>query len=995
MNSGRGVGPRNNPRVQGVRRVGRGLGGGKGIWPDSVSGRISVRRSMAARHPWAAANPEWGRRQLRTRSGFELDPADKDLARYLVYWGLRVDDLVEAFRMSRGGWSEWSYYFGLSVELCTYGLAKTLGDWISAFREVDAWWLLAWDGGAGRSEGGLDQQGEELLRLVKTEGSSPTDVGDPVFPGDSEADGMDFGFSGLDRKLARTGFVDRQSSFLIGAGVPLKWRVLLHEHVTGCGVAAGTWVARVLSESFGRCVRRGRWLSETAVIEVLNDLTISIKSRLPSTLAGLGGYLVDLSVLGGFDTVKNRVDATSGWLEQQREKLAEISLRDHGSEEWLEIRGLIREVVRDWGVDREKVERACGFNRFIGDRGGWAVRGATTLQSVEAWARREDGQKVKVRLRDKEACAAVYSDLELEAMCLGDGGADEESFPFRKSDEAAKTRVVVNHDFRSYLRCSYVYASLSASPSWTTLDKGDDAVAACYGGLADEMRAGGTGLSIDFKAFDTSATADLMEWYLLEWFDLFREVMSHRQDLVSEARVLLDAELVSLRTMRYFVKGEETNAVLGSGFLSSGHRLTSVFGTVVNRAVCLGAFRRLTTIGRVGDSRHQGDDVAAVLDHWDEERGWRFVHEFGTIISRWGFFVNPKKCSVSRSGAEFLRQWVDPKGRVSGYPGRMLRTVLWAKPLSDATVVDWLARLSEMGSSLQVALRRGMRGLSRMAFSLTRRMVPRHLSADDRQKVLEWLATPGRLGGGGWEAFLARSPRGVVARTGQADERRTSVGRQVRAVPRLRRTANSAIVSVGCGGGLRWGGLIRHPGPAFAWERDQFDAILQRMITVVDSGYPMPGVRKELVWDAIGRRGPTVAATRGVVDGQDLGKAPEVFCGPRDGAGWWRRRVLAEAVLRGRHRVASPDAWLLRALSGEYEMWCRRWGLGKVDRGRMMWLIDFRAPPGIGPRASEDLVWSGRMKVKEAWGPLHERAARWPALRDTLIRAYAFEFLDE
>jgi len=478
-------------------------------------------------------------------------------------------------------------------------------------------------------------------------------------------------------------------------------------------------------------------------------------------------------------------------------------------------------------------------------------------------------------------------------------------------------------------------------------------------------------------------------------------------ELQREIGELVAFEITSLRGMDYVLKDGKRRRVgcSGSGFLSSGHRLTSVFGTIVNRVVCLLALEDpLVTqaLGR-GQNRamcHQGDDMALVLGGVSEREAWRVLDGFSAAVAQWGFVVNPSKCSVCPGGVEFLRLWICERG-VMGYPGRMLRSLFWRKPVSDAEVVNWLGRLKEELTTLRVALRRGVTQVAGLGQRVIRAAVPRYLGRREGDRVLRWCSTPLEEGGGGGHFLLAAGARtmGWTSPGSESMHLRPWSRRGEAVAPELGRPEGVRVIEARPADGGLWSGAaargLGRAGGSGLGSRRGDPALAERIGTLLLDRVPLGGARGELKWVELGVRSEVVRAVAGVRPDTSGWDTPEVFCTWRDGPGWWRKRILAESAFRrgGGRTFDFGEVKLLGAgLSERYRRWCQFLNVNPISRARISWLVDERSPPGVGDCTDELSLIQARLRTDQWWRPRHRGAVLSAHFRRMLVLAKRYNY---
>lgn len=640
-------------------------------------------------------------------------------------------------------------------------------------------------------------------------------------------------FSGLDEKLwrgtecgSRYGYLgqkfDKVFSWYRGR-IPEKYAVGLDMVMEGAGVRP----------------------DEDGFIEYLGRITDLLKERKPEWIHGVGAYLIDIKILCGYDTVKNRADPVGKWFEE----MSGLVRKDQSV-----LLPYIEEAVSELGFEDNGYDTA---EEWVRDRGNWAAAGSTDQEAVEVEFEFM-GKRGKAKLKGKEVSVIGWSDLQLAEFMCSEGV--EVAKVFKKPDEPAKGRVIVNYGFKSYMRVSLLDSFIVKIPDWTPLAKGASYITRMHEQMVQGLRDGFVGVALDFSGWDKSVGPGMVK-HAVECIG--RKVVS-RCD-VGKARwvkavVQKEVEQLDLVVVRGKGDDGELHSMQGIPCLPSGYRWTALLNTIMNRAIWRYIESRLE-----GEFRtwHMGDDIAVL---WKRRFGaMPELEPIEKIAEEVGFGINRHKTVVSRRGVEFLRQWASVDG-VSGYPGRLVRGLLWSKPLSDPTMNTWVDKVRELGATLNRAVNWGLVGLGGYMQKRLQAIVPYKFEGmqdgELRYEVSKWLRAP--VGAGGLGCLVLSL--GGARRAGRVRVMRKGVWAEesVR-VPRLVE-ADKASFSVRATGVE---GLL---------------AVRLRQIML--GGKPLPGVRRELRWQSPG----IVKSTDFQVSGR-VGRVPSPAPSRSDGPGWWYAKL--------------------------------------------------------------------------------------------------------
>lgn len=762
-------------------------------------------------------------------------------------------------------------------------------------------------------------------------------------------------FSKKDKKLMKWRLDKFRSKFLLKTSLPPKWVSLFSVWLETTPKDIRSHLAGCLHQLFPK-LEDGFVYTENGILLTLKAVTTKIKLEIPDSLSGIPGFLVDLHQLGGYDTVLND---TSNLAKDWCDAFDDATVKSESKERphiLGDLKRYIDRVVDEWGISSNAILEPYDGEGFLHDRGNWTVSGASTLPSMEVElktvSRQHGYKKQTVTVSGKEAsCMGIAAD-ELWNFCLENEGFGEESKPFEKADEPAKGRVVVNHDIRSYLRCSYLEYFLGRSPDWTALDKGTTSLIALHSTLRDALEHG-VGVSLDYSGWDHSVVFDLVRVVLLS---IERSIMKAlrtsklsegmKETIMYDVQSAVKCEFNSLGDISFRFTGGERPRTKG-GFLSSGHKWTALANTIINRSMFLYFCDRLKCNNSILTAAHQGDDVAVVFNGKDVNAAKLFVERFSKEANRLGFSINPLKTSVSAQGVEFLRLWITKDGSF-GYPSRMLKTLCWLKPETSPSLRKWLAQINEIVNSAKEAEMRGLSNVGWLTKRLVEGFIPRKLTFSERSKLLCWLGTSVPLGGqdcpGMRGSFLKHN-------------------RKVRFIPRLR---SDTAIKLGDITYTTLAGEVKTSKKSLP--NDGQGVLLLRLHELLKDEVSIPNFSQTLVFDELASVSNIQRISNTVRTGHSrvpLSEGvPPIFPVKGDGPGWWITATL------GRDYISKEDQDLNETwrfyLGARFKRFCTHYGV-RPTLGAIRWGTSAFSPPQPGRPFSQFDLWEERANLATKW----------------------------
>lgn len=561
-----------------------------------------------------------------------------------------------------------------------------------------------------------------------------------------------------------------------------------------------------------------RVADEVELMKYLGHVSDEIKARHPEELSRALRYLIDLKVLGGYDTELNRVDPVKAWFKSMTRE------GDYDAKQ-SPLHPYIRRVVNEFGF---KSLGAKSVNSWFLDRGNWMRPGASDWKPYEY-----EWQGKKQKLKNKTVSGLILEDDELLKRIWDPVSHGK---VFQKLDEPAKARAIVNFSMNSFVRCSLLSECVERFPEFTLLEKSGKETLEMHDTVVKLLRTGRyVALSLDFSAWDKSVGGGLVLCAVQQLFENIKKSNLFVEGL-SE---LCDVEFAALRDAE-FTGGDMK--IEGLPALPSGHRWTSFLNTIINRAVWLYCKEKLELGGK---SWHVGDDIAVVV-HGSTNSGRRAVEQMSKMVEALGFNLNPHKTVISTLGLEFLRQWISVDG-VFGYPGRLSRSFVWNKPVSDSERVGWLQRIRELVNGINQGMNWGLVGFGTYQWHRIMSIAPKAIwgDKDGRRKLISWVCGVGKFGG-------------LNSLVGDRRDQRPWVPVESGVGPKFK------------------SGLTGARG----WFLDRY----------MENAVPLGGVIRELVWEKAPRRMSCFFGSR-------QSGVPSPRPSTSEGVGWWERSFVFDSTM--------------------------------------------------------------------------------------------------
>lgn len=455
---------------------------------------------------------------------------------------------------------------------------------------------------------------------------------------------------------------------------------------------------------------------ENCLIAYLKDVSRLCLAKIISEGMSDIIYLLDLSTLGGYDTLPNRTDPMST-IRAEFGTEAEIPM-PHRLHYWIEK-----------AVDKMKFRPLpCSFEAYVGFRDAWANEGASTYGKATNLAIDKGLKGVKnFKLRNKWFKALGKTDRMIYLDCIRPSRAQVK--PFKKIDEPARSRTVQCFDTRSLIRTSYLGEAISSyngREAWTTLEIGQVEKHKLRKSLL--RKDGLWRLCIDQSGFDWHQWKEAV----LAAFDaIVRRVVRYGgEDAAEVARIERIALVGAFLEVPTEGKMEWLKGVL------SGMKWTALIDTILNFAETRYVMERIGA--EVVEEWYQGDDVILKL------RDSVCVSQVAREFKNMGLQVNWLKTWLSQSRCEFLHE-IYAANAVWAFPARIMKSMIWSKPQTSSR-----GRVSsDIRQDLSILQKAARRRLVRL-YPVARRLIKGVDRLADNESIMQCWHTPILFGGLGF-----------------------------------------------------------------------------------------------------------------------------------------------------------------------------------------------------------------------------------------------------
>jgi hypothetical protein len=376
------------------------------------------------------------------------------------------------------------------------------------------------------------------------------------------------------------------------------------------------------------------------------------------------------------------------------------------------------------------------FEDYVKYRDNWNLMGSSTLGLPMKI--KTEGFRKATRIGSKTTNLIYYDDKTLiEQLLKAEGHIIK---PFLKTDEAAKSRVVIGYDTRSYVRVSFLEAfidSFNGQEKWTTVGDDPATLYQVREKVNDNIK------SNKYQMVCTDQSAFDQHQYKSLFVYTFNAIAGRILKLNPQVRKIIELENYGMN--HAYILCNNKKLPWNNGLLS-GHRWTALIGSILNRSATLTAARLANISLKFGV--FQGDDALVFMDKKDN------YLEFLKGYEKLGLVANPMKTWHGSRRTEYLHQ-VYIKDRVIALSMRACLGLMFKDPksLEVAPDQDFLATIDQF----RLASRRGLK-VDNLAFIYTRKMFKKYIPNSDLLNVkslaFDYLHTPTLYGGGGFETYV-------------------------------------------------------------------------------------------------------------------------------------------------------------------------------------------------------------------------------------------------
>jgi hypothetical protein len=376
------------------------------------------------------------------------------------------------------------------------------------------------------------------------------------------------------------------------------------------------------------------------------------------------------------------------------------------------------------------------FEDYVKYRDNWNLMGSSTI-GIPMKIKTEGFRKA-TRIGSKTTNCIYYDDKTLINKLLEPTGHIIK--PFLKTDEAAKSRVVIGYDTKSYIRVSYLEQfidSFNGTEKWTTVGDSPATLYQVREKVNDNIKSGKYQMvCTDQSAFDQHQYKSLFVY-------AFNAIAGRILKLNPQVKKIIDLENYGMNNA--YILCENKKLPWNNGLLS-GHRWTALIGSILNRSATITAARLANITLKFGV--FQGDDALVFMDKNADYM--EFLKGYDSL----GLVANPMKTWHGSKRTEYLHQ-VYIKDRVIALSMRACLGLMFKDPksLEVAPDQDFLATIDQF----RLASRRGLK-VDNLAFLYTRKMFKKYIPGSSllniKSLAFDYLHTPTLYGGGGFESYV-------------------------------------------------------------------------------------------------------------------------------------------------------------------------------------------------------------------------------------------------
>lgn len=504
-----------------------------------------------------------------------------------------------------------------------------------------------------------------------------------------------------------------------------------------------------LGEKYNTILSHARYLLETYEMKVAFDLVVSTvnprwsEGEYMAYMKDFGTYCleavinrnyplvllnyVEIHMLSGYDTYLHRKFNIMKDVEPFT-KIRELD--DY-------YRDMFKEAINET-VAMLKIGQYpnLNFEDYVKYRDNWNLMGSSTI-GIPMKIKTE-GFKKATRIGSKTTNCIYYDDATLiKQLYKAEGHVIK---PFLKTDEAAKSRVVIGYDTRSYIRVSFLEAfidSFNGYEKWTTVGDDPASLFEIREKVNQNIKSGKYQMvCTDQSAFDQHQYKSLFVY-------TFNAIAGRILRLNPQVRDIINLENYGMN--HAYIMCENKKLPWNNGLLS-GHRWTALIGSILNRSATMTAAKLANIQLKFGV--FQGDDALVFMDKSADYLN--FLKGYDKL----GLVANPMKTWHGSKRTEYLHQ-VYIKDRVIALSMRACLGLMFKDPKSLEVAPDqeFLATIDQF----RLASRRGLK-VDNLALLYTRRMFKKYIRNSEllniKSLAFDYLHTPTLYGGGGFETYV-------------------------------------------------------------------------------------------------------------------------------------------------------------------------------------------------------------------------------------------------
>lgn len=388
----------------------------------------------------------------------------------------------------------------------------------------------------------------------------------------------------------------------------------------------------------------------------------------------------------------------------------------------------------------------CMFEDFVKYRDNWNLMGSATIglpMRIQT-----QGFRKPTRISSKFTNLLYYDDNTLLEKLHE--YTPHIARPFLKTDEAAKARVVIGYDTRSYIRCSYFekfIKSLNGNTTWTTVGMDPNSLDDVRSVVDNNTHTHKyTMVCTDQSAFDQHQYREMFIY-------AFDYLCSRIAQLNPQIWPIYHIERYGLSHAKIiYPDGSERPWLNG---LLSGHKFTALIGSVLNRTSSLVA-AHLSEMS-VDWAVFQGDDALMFTSTPDK------INDFLLAYSKLGMEVNPAKTWRGTDRTEYLHQIYIPNACIS-LPARAALNLIFRDPKTVdvspdqyyQSQLDAFRMCQRRGLDVYSGLNSYVRVFLNKYYKQDINISHRYGKLKFRRNVFNYLHTPTLFGGGGFTPYVPR-----------------------------------------------------------------------------------------------------------------------------------------------------------------------------------------------------------------------------------------------